>query len=212
MMKISILGATGWIGSHILAEALQRNHDVTAVVRDPSKITDERVKIIALDINESPDYAAQLANSDVVIASIGGRAAGNHSIVANTAQALLSALKNTHSKRLIWVGGAGSLEVSPGVTLVDSPDFPEEYKAEAVAQGEALAIFRHTDSAVNWTFVSPAAVIYPGESEGPYRVGSDAFFVDDQGKSRVSVTDYAKALIDEAETSAHPKQRISIAY
>lgn len=211
-MKIAILGATGWIGSHILTEALSRNHDVTAVVRDPSKISDKRAKVIELDINANPDYAALLANSDVVIASIGGRTAGNHSIVANTAQALLSALKNTDSKRLIWVGGAGSLETSPGVTLVDSPDFPEEYKAEAIAQGEALTVFRNTDTSVSWTFVSPAADIYPGGSEGPYRIGNDSFFVDDQGKSRISVTDYAKALIDEAETSAHPKQRMSIAY
>jgi hypothetical protein len=110
------------------------------------------------------------------------------------------------------VGGAGSLEVAPDVTLVSSPDFPAEYKAEAIAQGEALDVFRASTAATAWTFVSPAAVIYPGESEGPYRVGGDSFFTDANGESKISVTDYAKAMLDEAQSASHLNQRISIAY
>ena len=155
--------------------------------------------------------ATAAAGSDVVIAAIGGRALGNHEIVANTAKQLLNSLAGTGT-RILWVGGAGSLEVAPGVTLVSSPDFPAEYKAEAIAQGEALDVFRASAADTAWTFVSPAAVIYPGESEGPYRVGGDSFFTDANGESKISVTDYAKAMLDEAHSAAHLNQRISIAY
>mgnify|MGYP000897023601 FL=1 len=157
------------------------------------------------------DIATAAAGSDVVIAAIGGRALGNHEIVANTAKQLLNSLAGTGT-RILWVGGAGSLEVAPGVTLVSSPDFPAEYKAEAIAQGEALDVFRASAADTAWTFVSPAAVIYPGESEGPYRVGGDSFFTDANGESKISVTDYAKAMLDEAHSAAHLNQRISIAY
>jgi hypothetical protein len=132
--------------------------------------------------------------------------------VASTVQHLLDVLPNANVPRLLWVGGAGSLEVAPGVALVSSPDFPAAYKDEALAQGEALQVFRAAQTAINWTFVSPAAEIYPGESESPYRLGGDSFFTDANGQSRISVTDYAKAMVDEAEKGAHPNQRISVAY
>lgn len=208
-MKLAILGATGWIGSHILAEALSRGHEVTALVRDPGKLSDQPVLTEQFDLTNSHDYS-KLQDADVVIASIGGRAAGDHSIVVKTASLLLNTL--SASQRLVWVGGAGSLEVAPGVSLFSTPEFPAEYKAEAEAQVNALAQFRASPSNLKWTFVSPAAEIYPGASEGPYRLGGDAFFVGADGRSRISVTDFAKAMVDEAETGAHPQARISIAY
>tara|TARA_R110000744_G_scaffold58428_10_gene122036 strand:- start:2293 stop:2826 length:534 start_codon:yes stop_codon:yes gene_type:complete len=148
---------------------------------------------------------------DVVIASIGGRAAGNHDLVAKTAARLLNSLANTQ-QRLIWVGGAGSLGVAPGVLLVSSPEFPSEFKDEALAQGEALNIFRANNKATQWTFISPAAQLSPGESEGTFRIGGDAFFTNSSGESKISVTDYANALVDEAENAVHINQRISVAY
>lgn len=210
-MKIAILGATGWIGGAILKEALSRGHQVTALVRDPSKLSATDVVVHAVDL-EQPLVAQTFAGVDVVIASVGGRAQQNHGLVASTVQHLLDVLPNAKVPRLLWVGGAGSLEVAPGVTLVSSPDFPAAYKDEALAQGEALQVFRAAQTAINWTFVSPAAEIYPGESEGPYRLGGDSFFTDANGRSRISVTDYAKAMLDEAEQGTHANQRISVAY
>jgi hypothetical protein len=209
-MKLAVIGATGWIGSHITSEATARGHQVNALVRDASKVTQDNVTVTEFDLTKD-DIASVVAESDVVIAAIGGRALGNHEIVANTAKQLLNALAGTGT-RILWVGGAGSLEVAPGVRLVSSPDFPAEYKAEAIAQGEALDVFRASTTDTPWTFVSPAAVIYPGESEGPYRVGGDSFFTDANGESKISVTDYAKAMLDEAQSAAHLNQRISIAY
>lgn len=210
-MNITILGATGWIGGEITTQALLRDHQVTTIVRNPDKLTAENVTLNTFDLQSDDDIAPLLAGADVVIASIGGRAAGNHELVAQTAHRLLTALSGS-STRLLWVGGAGSLETAPGVTLVSSADFPAEYKAEALAQGEALEIFRTTNTTTQWTFVSPAAVIYSGSSEGVYRIGGDAFFTNEQGESKISVTDYAIAILDEAQNAAHPNRRISVAY
>ncbi|MGO2128012.1 MAG: NAD(P)-dependent oxidoreductase [Pseudoalteromonas prydzensis] len=210
-MNITILGATGWIGGEITTQALLRNYQVTAIARNTEKLTAENVTLKNFDLQSDDDIAPLLAGADVVIASIGGRAAGNHELVARTAKRLLAALSGSNT-RLLWVGGAGSLEVSAGVTLVSSPDFPAEYKDEALAQGEALNVFKTTNTATQWTFVSPAAVIYPGASEGPYRIGGDEFFTNEQGESKISVTDYAIAMLDEAQHAAHINQRISVAY
>lgn len=172
-MKVAILGASGWIGSHLAAEAKMRGHEVVAVVRDPAKVTLKGVAVQQLDIlNPESSLKSVLEGVDAVIASIGGRAAGNHEMVAKTAQRLLNELPQAGVARLLWVGGAGSLEVAPGVKLVTVPGFPEEYKGEALAQGEALEVFRASNSDVNWTFVSPAAEIFPGDKQGQYRVAA----------------------------------------
>ncbi len=212
-MKVAILGASGWIGSHLAAEAKMRGHEVVAVVRDPAKVTLKGVAVQQLDIlNPESSLKSVLEGVDAVIASIGGRAAGNHEMVAKTAQRLLNELPQAGVARLLWVGGAGSLEVAPGVKLVTVPGFPEEYKGEALAQGEALEVFRASNSDVNWTFVSPAAEIFPGDKQGQYRVGGDQLLTDSEGNSRISVADYAVTLIDELEYAEHPRQRIGVAY
>lgn len=210
-MKIAVLGATGWVGSALVTEAKARGHDVIAIVRDPAKLTVKGVSTRAFDLHSSAEFSPVVEGADVVIASISGRAAGNHELVAQTAERLLIALADS-GKRLLWVGGAGSLEVAPGVELVTSPEFPAEYKDEALAQGEALNVFRSSKSNTQWTFVSPAAVLYPGESEGDFRIGGDAFFTNNNGESKISVTDYAKAMIDEAQHGKYLNQRISVAY
>lgn len=210
-MKIAIIGASGWIGSTLVTEAKGRGHQVIAIARNPDKIGENDLDKRSLDLT-SGDLAAAVSGADVVIASIGGRAAGNHEIVAASAQRLLNELPSVGNSRLLWVGGAGSLEVAPGVTLLSLPQFPEAYKAEATAQGEALALFRASASNLNWTFVSPAAEIYPGERSGHYRIGGDSLLSDSEGKSRISVQDYAVAMIDEAEKGAFPRQRIGVAY
>ncbi|MEZ9233395.1 NAD(P)-dependent oxidoreductase [Vibrio amylolyticus] len=212
-MKVAVLGASGWIGSHVANEAKSRGHQVSALVRNPSKIDDPDVNVFTVDLNKNiNDLVSALTDVDVLIASVGGRAVGNHEIVKNTAETLLEVLPKTKVERLLWVGGAGSLEVAPGVKLVTVPEFPEEYKAEALAQGEALEVFKQSDSRLNWTFVSPAAEIFPGEKLGRYRVGQDELISDDSGASRISVSDYAVAMIDELESANNVKKRIGVAY
>lgn len=211
-MKVAVLGASGWIGSQIVEEAVTRGHQVIALVRNPSVIERQDVEVRQLDMLAEQDFAQALQGVDTVIASIGGRAAGNHDMVERSAAKLLEQLPNAGVKRLLWVGGAGSLEVAPGVQLVTVPDFPAEYKDEALAQSQALQVFRNSDSPLNWTFVSPAAEIFPGEKVGQFRVGGDQLLTDAQGHSKISVADFASAMLDELETAKHAKQRISVAY
>jgi uncharacterized protein len=212
MMKIAIIGATGWIGSTLMNEALNRDHQVVAISRDASNIVKEGVTAHSLDLLAEGGIKEAVIGADLVIAAIGGRAKGNHEIVASTAQRLLNELPKSDIQRLIWVGGAGSLEVASGIQLITVPDFPAEYKDEAIAQGQALEVFRNSDSTLDWLFVSPAAEIFLGERTGIYRVGGEQLLSDDEGNSKVSVEDYAVALLDEAENDQHHNKRIGIAY
>ncbi|WP_281556050.1 NAD(P)-dependent oxidoreductase [Thalassomonas sp. RHCl1] len=211
-MKIAILGATGWIGSTIMSEALHRQHQVIAISRDAGNIEQDGVQTHSLDLLAQGGINEAVAGADVVIAAVGGRAKGNHDMVSHTAKRLLAELPQAGIKRLIWVGGAGSLEVAPGVKLVTVPEFPAEYKDEALAQGQALDVFRQSDSVLDWLFVSPAAEIFPGERSGKYRLGGDQLLMDSEGKSKISVQDYAVALLDQAEKAEHHNTRIGIAY
>ena len=212
-MKIAILGVTGWIGSHIAAEAKGRGHKVIGLVRNTTVEVNHADELRAFDLLDADaDLKAALDGADLLVSAVGGRAAGNHQLVVETAEKLLSELPDTSVNRLLWVGGAGSLEVAPGVQLVTVPDFPEEYKDEALAMGEALQVFRNKDTSVNWTFISPAAEIYPGEKQGAYRVTGDSLLTDADGNSRISVSDYALAMVDELEKAQYPQQRIGVAY
>ncbi len=212
-MKVAVLGASGWIGSQLVLEAKQRGHQVIALVRDIAKCDVAGVEVRQFDLQDSDqDLFKAVQGADVVIASIGGRAAGNHDIVPATATRLLNTLANTEIKRLLWVGGAGSLEVAPGIKLVTTAQFPAEYKDEALAQSDALEVFKGFDGGLNWTFVSPAAELFPGEKQQAYRIGNDTLLTDAQGNSRISVADYALAMIDELEANQHPNQRIGVAY
>lgn len=211
-MKIAIIGATGWIGSTLMNEALNRGHQVVAISRDASNIVKEGVTAHSLDLLAEGGIKEAVIGADLVIAAIGGRAKGNHEIVASTAQRLLNELPKSDIQRLIWVGGAGSLEVASGIQLITVPDFPKEYKDEAIAQGQALEVFRNSDSSLDWLFVSPAAEIFPGERTGIYRVGGEQLLSDEEGNSKISVEDYAVALLDEAENDQHHNKRIGIAY
>ncbi|WP_086969365.1 NAD(P)-dependent oxidoreductase [Vibrio coralliirubri] len=212
-MKIAVLGASGWIGSHIAQEAKARGHEVVAVVRNANRVEISDVEVRSFDLqDEAASLTTALSGVDAVIASIGGRALGNHDIVKNTAAKLLDTLPSIGIERLLWVGGAGSLEVAPNVPLVTVPAFPAEHKNEALAQGEALEVFKQSNSEVNWTFISPAAEIFPGEKLSTYRTGGDQLLTDQDGNSKISVSDYAIAMIDELEAGKFPRQRIGVAY
>lgn len=213
-MKIVLFGATGHVGQGILGEALQRDHDVTAVVRDPTRVTiqNARLTLVTGDVANPASYASALQGADAVIASISARRDGDFASVARNADVLLDTLPKAGVKRLAWVGGAGTLEVAPGVRVIDDPHFPAAWKPEAEAQGDALAVFRVSKANIDWVYISPAALLEDGERTGKYRIGGDRLLVDADGKSRISIPDYAVALLDRIENNDTPRKRITVAY
>lgn len=211
-MKVFIFGASGMVGQALVKEALQRGHQVTAAARAISKAAlPAGVKVVPADAASESEVREAVAGNDAVIAAISGRKSG-HDTVAAIARNLLSVLPLAGVSRLLWVGGAGSLEVAPGMQLVNTPNFPAAYKDEALGQGRALEVFRAGTSPLNWTFVSPAALLQPGERTGHYRTGGDQLLKDAAGNSQISVADFALAMLDELERNAHPRQRMTAAY
>jgi len=210
-MKVAVLGASGWVGSHVLAELQQRQLETVGLVRQPTDSIKGEVRVLDV-MDASVDYETLLADVDIVISAVAARAENNHEIFAETANRLLAVLPSTQVKRLIWVGGAGSLEVAPGVPLVSVPDFPEEYKDEALGQSQALEVFRAFTGELEWTFVSPAAELVPGEKQSQYRTTTDQLLSDAEGRSWISVADFAYALVDEVVEGKYLNQRIGFAY
>jgi putative NADH-flavin reductase len=203
-MKVALIGASGNIGSQLLSELRSRGHSVTSIARNPEKIaTAPGVTSVRADIADVPTLTAALRGHDAVISAVRFR--------NFDPQFLLRAVKASGVKRLIMVGGAGSLEVRPGVQLIDTPDFPEVAKPEASAGRSALNALR-AESTLDWTFLSPSAVIAPGERTGKFRLGKDAVLVDADGKSRISIPDYAIALVDELENPRHIRLRFTVGY
>lgn len=203
-MKILLIGATGMIGSRIAAEARRRGHEVTGVTRSGAEGTARA---------EASDAAA-VAGHDAAVLSVPPPRDGSETtgpLLAIT-RGVLDGLREAGVRRLIVVGGAGSLEVAPGVRLVDTPEFPEIYKNEALAAAEQLGVIRAEAGDLDWTFISPAAVIQPGERTGVFRLGGDQLLTDGEGNSTISAEDYAVALVDELEKGNAVQRRITVAY
>jgi putative NADH-flavin reductase len=208
-MNIVLFGATGMIGSRVLRELVSRGHKVTAVVRDPSRVPNEPgVTAVQGDVLDAASVAKIVKGADTVVSAYGPGA--NAIAVVDATKSLIAGLKQAGVKRLIEVGGAGSLFVAPNVRLVDAPDFPTEWKPIALAHNESLDVLRKSD--LDWTYFSPAAFIQPGERTGKFRLGSDTLLTDEKGNSRISAEDYAIALADELENPKHIRQRFTIAY
>jgi uncharacterized protein len=209
-MKILIIGATGNIGSRILREAVSRGHEVTAVVRREGALQSEpRVEVERADARDAGEVARLADGHDAVVVAVSARREGDAPI-PEVVRAAVEGVRSAGVARLFVVGGAGSLEVAPGVQLVDTPEFPEAYKAESLQQREALDVVRA--SGVNWTYLSPAVVITPGERTGRYRVGGDEVLTDAEGNSLISMEDYAVAVLDELEDPNHERRRFTVAY
>lgn len=203
-MKIALIGATGFIGARLLAELTSRGHQVTAIVRNPEKVLPGAgVSARQGDVYDKDGLAALLAGHDAVISSV------HYS--ASDPELLLAAVKQSGVKRYLVVGGAGSLEVAPGVKLFDTPQFPAIYLDEAKKGGAYLDLLK-AESALDWSFLSPSALIEPGERTGKFRLGQDQLLVDGNGQSRISAEDYAVALVDELEKPAHSRQRFTVGY
>ncbi|PQK95203.1 3-beta hydroxysteroid dehydrogenase [Pantoea ananatis] len=202
-MKIALIGASGQAGSRILNELASRGHTITAIARSPDKITLTRGVIPAAgDINDPQALAQLLAGHDVVVSAV--------HFSASDPDKLIGAVKASGVKRYCVVGGAGSLEVSPGVKVVDTPDFPEIYKAEAQAGVAFLEKLRAQDDLI-WTFLSPSAVFTAGQRTGTFRLGGDQLLTSENGSS-ISFEDFAIAMADEIENPAHARQRFTVGY
>jgi len=203
-MNIAIIGATGNVGARLLEEALRRNHRVTAIARSASSLA-PRTGVVThdVDVHDGAALAAALSGHDAVISS--GR------FVTIPAAAILTPVKQAGVKRLLVVGGAGSLEIAPGVALVDTPQFPAEYKAEASAGRDFLQALRK-ENELDWTFLSPSALFVAGERTGAFRLGQDQLLTAADGKSWISMEDYAVAMFNEIEQPAHVGRRFTVGY
>ncbi|TWT12786.1 NAD(P)-dependent oxidoreductase [Reyranella sp. CPCC 100927] len=203
-MRVALIGATGNVGSKILAEALSRGHTVSGIARHPEKLA-ARPGLTAArgDVSDVDGLAQLLANHDAVISAV--------RFQQSDPKALVAAVTSAGVRRYLVVGGAGSLEVAPGVQLVDTPQFPAAYKGEALAGRDFLGVLR-AEADLDWTFLSPSAVIQPGERTGRFRLGGEQLLVDAQGNSSISQEDYAVAMIDELETPRHVRQRFTVGY
>lgn len=203
-MKIAIIGVTGRVGSRVAAEALRRGHSVTGIVRSLENINPVVGVVLAQGDATKPEQLASLIREhDAVISAA--------NFQALTATPVLQAMKVAGLQRLLVVGGAASLEVAPGLILLDSPDFPAEYRVEAVPGKQFLADLRG-ETSLEWTFLSPPALFAPGERTGKFRLGHDQLLIDDHGQSHISMEDYAIALLDELEHPQHVRQRFTVGY
>ncbi|MEV4163564.1 NAD(P)-dependent oxidoreductase [Nonomuraea dietziae] len=233
-MHIGIIGATGGIGSRVVTEALDRGHHVTAFTRDAGRISEERKNVVwrSIDVLDAGSIAAVLPGLDVLIsgfqpgnaakdfADTVARSIADPTVYATAARALLKALESHPRTRLIVIGGAGSLEVEPGLVPADSDDIlhqsldqlglPRAYAAAVRGHRDALNVLRTSNRL--WTYFSPAEDIAPGQRTGRFRIGGDQPVVDADGRSRISSEDAAVALVDEAELPRFVQRRFTIGY
>ena len=211
MGEIALFGSTGMIGQRILNEALRRGHKVTAIVRDASRapLNAPNLSVKTGDVLK-PEAVALAARGNEVVVSAYGPGNGDPQQFVTAAKALLEGVGAIQPARLIVVGGAGSLEVAPGLQLVDTPDFPPAWKKAASAARDALNVYR--TAPFDWTYVSPPMFIQPGTRSGKYRAGKDQLVKDANGESRISAEDYAVAIVDEIEKPQHLRERFTVGY
>ena len=205
MSHIAILGITGRAGSRIANELLQRGHTVTGIARNVAGVAPrDGLQVKAGDATKGDTLAPLLRGHDAIVSTT--RFDGG-----SDAATLVAAAKQAGVPRLLVVGGAGSLEVAPGVAVVDTPNFPAAYKAEALA-GRAFLEALRGERELDWTFISPSALFEPGERTGKFRLGGDQLLADAAGASRITMEDYAIALVDEIESPKHSRRRFTVGY
>lgn len=217
-MKIALIGATGFVGSHVLKEALSRNHQVTAIVRNPQNLKEQHSLLhpVVGDVLDADNLPALLKGHDVIISAYNAGWKNPHLYTQfiQGSRNIQKACKEAGVQRLLVVGGAGSLRNAEDNQLVDDPEFPAEWKQGALAARDYLAeLIEETE--LDWVFLSPAVQMHPGTSgvkKGTYKTGLDQPVVDENGVSKISVEDLAFALLDEVETPHFHKQRFTIAW
>jgi len=213
-MIIAIIGASGQIGAFIRDEALARGHQVTAIVRHPEKITVQNPSLTVVKADILKDKVEVLVKGHDAVISAYNPGWSNPDIYNEQIKgykAIISGVKKSGIKRLLVVGGAGTLEVAPGVQLLDTASFPENIKGGVLATREVLYMLRK-ENELEWTFLSPPSSISAGERTGRYRVGKDQLLKNEKGESKISTQDYAIAMLDELEHPQHIRERFTVAY
>lgn len=217
-MKVAVIGATGFVGTALLKELTDRGHEVTAIARHPEKLTIKSPLIhpVAADAMDKDQVAKAVKGNDVVVSAYNSGWTNPRiyeDFIAGS-RAIQAGVKASGVKRLIVIGGAGSLEIKPGLQLVDSPQFPAEYKRGATAARDYLDELRH-ENGLDWTFFSPAIMMNhenSGVRKGQYRLGLDNPVFDAEGRSMLSVEDLALAIVDEIEQGRHIRKRFTAGY
>jgi len=216
-MNIALIGATGFVGTAVLQELLQRGHHVTALARNPAKLpAQSRLRVVQADVQDEQQVAAAVESHDAVVSAYnpGWNAPDLYDEFLRGSQAILAGVKRSGVARVLVVGGAGSLFVAPGVQLVDTPAFAEHVPPNIVPGAKAardlLTALQH-ETQLDWTFVSPAAMLKPGERTGRYRLGGDQLLKDGDVPAGISVQDLAVAIVDELEQPKHSRRRFTAA-
>jgi putative NADH-flavin reductase len=212
-MKVVLFGATGNVGTAVAHELVSRGHEVTAASRGGQSPEGLELETVAVDLAESAQVIHAVRGHDAIVSTFGPRHGSDDdaSVLITATHNLIEAARHTTTERLVVIGGAGSLEVSPGVRVIDQPDFPDEWRANALAQIDALELYREVDN-INWTYLSPAAFLGPGERTGSFRIGKDTLLIDEAGQSKISYADFAIFLVDELEQGNAVRHRITAAY
>jgi putative NADH-flavin reductase len=216
-MKIALIGATGFVGAAVLQELLQRGHQVTALARNPAKLgTRPGLRVVPADVQDERQVASAVEGHDAVVSAYnpGWTAPDLYNEFLRGSRAILAGTKRSGVKRVLVVGGAGSLFVAPGVQLVDTPEFTGHVPPNIVPGAQAardLLTELQGEAQLDWTFVSPAAMLKPGERTGRYRLGGDQLLKDGDAPAGISVQDLAVAIVDELEQPRHTRRRFTAA-
>lgn len=214
-MNIALIGASGFVGAQVLTEALSRGHQVTAIVRNPEKIAvnDPKLTVKKGDAHNEAELKQLLQGHDAVVSAYnaGWDNPDLYNDFLNTSKTIEQAVEQSGVKRFLVIGGAGSLEIAPGQQLVDSPEFPAEWKAGATAARDYLNVIKENKQ-LDWTFLSPAIMLQPGTRTGNYRKERNVPVFNSEHKSEISVQDLAVAIVDELEQNQHLRQRFTVGY
>ena len=213
-MHIALIGATGFVGTALLNELLQRGHRVTALARDPAKLPlREGLTVVQANATDAAQVAQAVRGVDAVASAYnpGWTHPDLHDEFLRGSRAITAGVKAAGVQRLLVVGGAGSLYVAPNLQLIDTPDFPAEYKEGAEGARQALNLLQ-TETALAWSFISPPALLQPGARSGQFRIGGDQLLMNGDAPAQISVADLAVAIIDELERPHHLRQRFTVGY
>jgi putative NADH-flavin reductase len=213
-MTIVLFGAGGMVGTRIAMEAVSRGHRVVPVQRNAGGLDlgGKHLMTVQGDATDARSVAELAKGADAVVSAVSPRNPPGADTLPRAAKALLEGTRKAGVKRLVVVGGAGSLSVGPATRLVDSPEFPTAYRPEAMEHVDALHVYRSQGQGVDWTFVSPPAMVMPGRRTGKYQVGQDELLTAKDGQSHISAEDYAVALVDELERGANKGRRMTVAW
>ena len=214
MKNVTLIGASGFAGTAILNELLQRGNKVTAVMRHSIQKNHPNLKVVTADVADKAAIAEACKGKDAVISAY-NPGWTNPDIYADTLHnypLILDAVKRSGVKRLLCVGGAGTLFCAPGVRVVDSGAIPDAIMGGVKSLGEFYLNTLMKEKEIDWVFFSPAGTLEPGKRTGKFRLGKDYLITDENGNSHISVEDYAVAMVDEMENPKHHYERFTIGY